>query len=80
MPQELFHIVKEMNLSVVDVDSLTDLLWDVQSQPHLELVIGWFGHLIHANGLKLNCPNDERKSVFELPDFIIKMKEKTGLK
>jgi hypothetical protein len=29
-----------------------------------------------ANGLKLNCPKDERKHVFELPNFITKMQEK----
>ena len=31
--------------------------------------------LIHvANGLKENCPNDERSTVFNLPSFIAKMK------
>jgi 3-hydroxyacyl-CoA dehydrogenase len=32
-----------------------------------------------ANGLKSNCPNDERNNIFELPDFIHKMKENDWL-
>ena len=36
--------------------------------------------LIHvANGLKENCPNDERSTVFNLPSFIVKMKENNWL-
>ena len=79
--QELFHIVKEMNLSVVDVDSLTGpIMGRPKSATFRTCDVVGLDTLIHvANGLKLNCPNDERKPVFELPDFILKMKENNWL-
>ena len=79
--QELFHIVKEMNLSVVDVDSLTGpIMGRPKSATFRTCDVVGLDTLIHvANGLKLNCPNDERKQVFDLPDFILKMKENNWL-
>ena len=79
--QELFHIVKEMNLSVTDVDSLTGpIMGRPKSATFRTCDVVGLDTLIHvANGLKLNCPNDERKPVFELPDFILKMKENNWL-
>ena len=36
--------------------------------------------LVHvANGLKHNCPDDEEKALFELPDYISKMVENNWL-
>ena len=79
--QELFHIVKEMNLSVLDVDSLTGpIMGRPKSATFRTCDVVGLDTLIHvANGLKLNCPYDERKHVFDLPDFIHKMKENNWL-
>jgi 3-hydroxyacyl-CoA dehydrogenase len=79
--QELFHIVKEMNLSVGDVDSLTGpIMGRPKSATFRTCDVVGLDTLIHvANGLKLNCLTDERKLVFELPVFIYKMKENNWL-
>ena len=70
-----------MNLSVVDVDLLTGpIMGRPKSATFRTCDVVGLDTLIHvANGLKLNCPNDERKPVFELPDFILKMKENNWL-
>ena len=85
--QELFHIVDELNLSVTEIDSLTGpIMGRPKSATFRTCDVVGLDTLIHvANGLKENCPNDERSTVFNLPSFIAKMKEnnwlgsKTGL-
>ena len=79
--QELFHIVKKMNLSVADVDLLTGpIMGRPKSATFRTCDVVGLDTLIHvANGLKLNCPNDERKSVFQHPEFILKMQENNWL-
>ena len=75
--QELFHTVGEMGISVVDVDALTGpIMGRAKSATFRTCDVVGLDTLIHvANGLKSNCPNDERNNIFELPDFIHKMKE-----
>ena len=79
--QELFHIVDQMNLSVSEVDFLTGpIMGRPKSATFRTCDVVGLDTLIHvANGLKLNCPNDERKSIFELPPFIKIMNEKNWL-
>ena len=79
--QELFHIVEKMNLSVADVDLLTGpIMGRPKSATFRTCDVVGLDTLIHvANGLKLNCPNDERKSIFQLPKYILKMQENNWL-
>ena len=79
--QELFHIVNELNLSVTEVDSLTGpIMGRPKSATFRTCDVVGLDTLIHvANGLKENCPNDERSTVFNLPSFIVKMKENNWL-
>ena len=79
--QELFHIVNELNLSVTEVDSLTGpIMGRPKSATFRTCDVVGLDTLIHvANGLKENCPNDERSAVFILPSFIAKMKENNWL-
>ena len=79
--QELFHIVEKMNLSVADVDLLTGpIMGRPKSATFRTCDVVGLDTLIHvANGLKLNCPNDERKSIFQLPNYILKMQENNWL-
>ena len=79
--QELFHIVHEMDLSVADVDLLTGpIMGRPKSATFRTCDVVGLDTLIHvANGLKQNCPNDERSEAFNLPDFISKMKDNNWL-
>ena len=79
--QELFHIVHEMDLSVADVDLLTGpIMGRPKSATFRTCDVVGLDTLIHvANGLKQNCPNDERSEAFTLPDFISKMKDNNWL-
>ena len=79
--QELFHIVDELNLSVTEIDSLTGpIMGRPKSATFRTCDVVGLDTLIHvANGLKENCPNDERSTVFNLPSFIAKMKENNWL-
>ena len=79
--QELFHTVGEMGISVGDVDALTGpIMGRAKSATFRTCDVVGLDTLIHvANGLKSNCPNDERNNIFELPDFIHKMQENDWL-
>ncbi len=79
--QELFHTVKEMNLTVGEVDLLTGpIMGRAKSATFRTCDVVGLDTLVHvANGLKINCPKDERNNVFEIPDFVEKMKENNWL-
>ena len=70
-----------MNLSVADVDLLTGpIMGRPKSATFRTCDVVGLDTLIHvANGLKLNCSNDERKSIFQLPKYILKMQENNWL-
>lgn len=76
--QALFHLVKKLNLSVEDVDKLTGpVLGRPKSATFRTCDVVGLDTLIHvANGVRENCPDDERKDTFEIPDFISAMAEK----
>lgn len=79
--QELFHTVKEMKLSVGEVDLLTGpIMGRAKSATFRTCDVVGLDTLVHvANGLKINCPTDERNHVFEVPDFVKKMTENNWL-
>lgn len=73
----LFHLVKEMGLTVEEVDKLTGpVLGRPKSATFRTCDVVGLDTLVHvANGLKQNCPNDEAKALFELPAFLNTMVE-----
>ena len=77
----LFHIVKEMGLTVEEVDKLSGpVLGRPKSATFRTCDVVGLDTLVHvANGLKTNCPNDEENDLFELPDYISKMVENNWL-
>lgn len=77
----LFHIVNEMGLTVDEVDKLSGpVLGRPKSATFRTCDVVGLDTLVHvANGLKANCPNDEEKHLFELPDYISKMVENNWL-
>lgn len=79
--QALFHLVKEMGLSVEDVDKLTGpVLGRPKSATFRTCDVVGLDTLIHvANGVRENCPGDESKNVFEIPDYVQKMAENKWL-
>lgn len=77
----LFHAVKELDLTIEEVDKLTGpVLGRPKSATFRTCDVVGLDTLVHvANGLKDNCPNDEEKALFELPDYITKMVENNWL-
>ena len=73
----LFHAVKELGFTVDEVDKLSGpILGRPKSATFRTCDVVGLDTLVHvANGLKANCPNDEERSLFELPDYIAKMVE-----
>ncbi|PHR45065.1 MAG: 3-hydroxyacyl-CoA dehydrogenase [Fluviicola sp.] len=71
----LFHAVKELDMNIEEVDKLTGpVLGRPKSATFRTCDVVGLDTLVHvANGLKDNCPNDEEKALFELPDYISKM-------
>ncbi|MEZ4802450.1 MAG: 3-hydroxyacyl-CoA dehydrogenase/enoyl-CoA hydratase family protein [Gelidibacter sp.] len=75
----LFHAVKEMDLTVEEVDKLTGpVIGRPKSATFRTVDVVGLDTLVHvANGLYENVPNDERHELFKLPGFIdIMMKNK----
>lgn len=79
--QSLFHLVKEMDLTVEEVDKLTGpVIGRPKSATFRTVDVVGLDTLVHvANGLYENCPNDEAHELFKLPDFINKMMENKWL-
>lgn len=79
--QSLFHLVKEMGLTVEEVDKLTGpVIGRPKSATFRTVDVVGLDTLVHvANGLYENCPKDEAHELFKLPDFISKMMENNWL-
>ena len=75
--QALFHTVSEMDLTVGEIDKLTGpILGRPKSATFRTCDVVGLDTLVHvANGVRENCPNDEKKDLFEIPDYITKMVE-----
>ena len=77
----LFHVVKEMGLTVEEVDKLTGpVLGRPKSATFRTCDVVGLDTLVHvANGLYENCPDDEEREIFKLPDYIKEMVDKNWL-
>lgn len=75
--QDLFHTVSKMELTVGEVDKLTGpVMGRPKSATFRTCDVVGLDTLVHvANGVKENCPNDERNEVFAIPDYVSKMVE-----
>ncbi len=72
---ELFHIVKDMGLTPEEVDKLTGpVIGHAKSATFRTAdVVGLDTLVLVANGVKDNCPDDERNDVFAIPEYVQKM-------
>jgi len=79
--QSLFHQVKEMGLTVEEVDKLTGpVIGRPKSATFRTVDVVGLDTLVHvANGIHDNCPKDEAHDLFKLPDFIQKMMDNQWL-
>lgn len=79
--QSLFHQVKEMDLTVEEVDKLTGpVIGRPKSATFRTVDVVGLDTLVHvANGIYENCPNDEAHELFKLPVFINTMMENKWL-
>lgn len=77
----LFHIVKELDMTVEEVDKLTGpLIGRPKSATFRTVDVVGLDTLVHTSkGVYDNCPNDEMREIFKIPDFINKMLEKNML-
>lgn len=75
--QSLFHQVKDLGLTVEEIDKLTGpVIGRPKSATFRTVDVVGLDTLVHvANGISENCPNDEAHHLFKLPDFITKMME-----
>ena len=71
----LFHTVKEMDLTIEEVDKLSGpVIGRPKSATFRTVDVVGLDTLVHvANGIRENCPKDERLELFQLPSFINKM-------
>lgn len=79
--QSLFHLVKEMGLTIEEVDKLTGpVIGRPKSATFRTVDVVGLDTLVHvANGLYEGVPDDEAHDLFKLPDFISKMLENNWL-
>ncbi|PQJ79074.1 3-hydroxyacyl-CoA dehydrogenase/enoyl-CoA hydratase family protein [Polaribacter porphyrae] len=73
----LFHVVKEMDLTIEEVDKLTGpVIGRPKSATFRTIDVVGLDTLVHtANGVKDNCPDDEARDQFVIPDFVNHMME-----
>ena len=77
----LFHVVKEMGLTIEEVDKLTGpVIGRPKSATFRTIDVVGLDTLVHtANGVKDNCPNDEMRDQFVIPDYVNIMMENKWL-
>jgi len=77
----LFHVVKEMGLTIEEVDKLTGpVIGRPKSATFRTIDVVGLDTLVHtANGVKNNCPNDEMRDQFVIPDYVNTMMENKWL-
>nr|WP_298790536.1 3-hydroxyacyl-CoA dehydrogenase/enoyl-CoA hydratase family protein [uncultured Allomuricauda sp.] len=70
--QSLFHAVKDLGMTVEEVDKLTGpVIGRPKSATFRTVDVVGLDTLVHvANGIHENCKDDERLELFQLPDFI----------
>lgn len=79
--QSLFHLVKEMGLTIEEVDKLTGpVIGRPKSATFRTVDVVGLDTLVHvANGIYENCPNDEEHDIFKLPGFVNTLMENKWL-
>jgi 3-hydroxyacyl-CoA dehydrogenase len=79
--QSLFHQVKELGLTIEEVDKLTGpVIGRPKSATFRTVDVVGLDTLVHvANGIYENCPDDEAHDLFKLPEFINTMMENKWL-
>ena len=79
--QSLFHQVKELGLTIEEVDKLTGpVIGRPKSATFRTVDVVGLDTLVHvANGIYDNCPDDEAHELFKLPNFINTMMENKWL-
>ena len=79
--QSLFHAVKDLCMTVEEVDKLTGpVIGRPKSATFRTVDVVGLDTLVHvANGISENCTSDERHELFALPDFIKTMMENKWL-
>ncbi|MEJ1223643.1 3-hydroxyacyl-CoA dehydrogenase/enoyl-CoA hydratase family protein [Sediminicola sp. 1XM1-17] len=79
--QSLFHMVKELGLTVEEVDKLTGpVIGRPKSATFRTVDVVGLDTLVHvANGIYENCKKDERLELFKLPPFIDTMMKNNWL-
>ena len=77
----LFHMVKDMDLTIEEVDKLSGpVIGRPKSATFRTVDVVGLDTLVHvANGIYENCPNDESHKLFKLPSFINTMIENKWL-
>jgi 3-hydroxyacyl-CoA dehydrogenase len=77
----LFHVVKEMGLTIEEVDKLTGpVIGRPKSATFRTIDVVGLDTLVHtANGVKNNCPNDEMRDQFVIPNYVNTMMENKWL-
>ncbi|WP_297507735.1 3-hydroxyacyl-CoA dehydrogenase/enoyl-CoA hydratase family protein [Flavobacterium sp.] len=77
----LFHQVKELGLTIEEVDKLTGpVIGRPKSATFRTVDVVGLDTLVYvANGIYANCESDEAHDLFQLPDFIQKMMENNWL-
>ena len=79
--QSLFHAVKNLGMTVEEVDKLTGpVIGRPKSATFRTVDVVGLDTLVHvANGISENCKDDERHELFALPDFIKTMMDNKWL-
>ncbi len=79
--QSLFHMVKDLGLTVEEVDKLTGpVIGRPKSATFRTVDVVGLDTLVHvANGIYENCRDDEQHELFKLPEFIQTMSENKWL-
>ncbi|MGV3530484.1 MAG: 3-hydroxyacyl-CoA dehydrogenase/enoyl-CoA hydratase family protein [Flavisolibacter sp.] len=77
----IFHLMKKLELSIDDVDALTGILIGRPRSATFRTadVVGIDTLVNVAKGVYENCPQDENRQVFEVPDWLQQMVEKKWL-
>ncbi len=79
--QSLFNMVKELGMTVEEVDKLSGpVIGRPKSATFRTVDVVGLDTLVHtANGVYDNCPDDEKRAIFKLPNFINTMMENKWL-
>jgi 3-hydroxyacyl-CoA dehydrogenase len=79
--QALFHIVKELGLTIEEVDKLTGpVIGRPKSATFRTVDVVGLDTLVHvANGIYENCPEDEEHELFRVPDFVTTLMDNNWL-